>query len=436
MEGIEFIINILASVIAVEYMDRGFEKKYAGIKRWISFVLGCGVYFFVLTIINRHTNFEGIFCIAYGIALLLYGLTALEGNIYDKAMVSFVWVVIVLLGTFSVYGIWGFISEKDMQSLLTEKGYIYVCAALLASLVKFFMGRTVLIIHGKKDRMDGTKNRMVGVAFAIILLTGLGMFWLELEATEGKQRYGIITSLLAGEYMGVLLLEKINRKMAEYQKEKMELEFRIEQEKLQSQNRMDIYRIGREINHWRHDMNGKLEVLYRLQKKKRFEEVEKYIEALCQELKQYPELPQETGNEGLNAALMKAIPRCKDENIRFCYVVIGRPDKIDSMDLGNLMCNLFDNGIEACLEMENERMIEVAIYSNSDQTEIRMENTIFKSVIGGNPNLRSHKKNGDLHGFGVESIQKIIYKYTGQYTYWEENHLFVQEIILRSSEFF
>lgn len=52
MEGIEFIINILASVIAVEYMDRGFEKKYAGIKRWISFVLGCGVYFFVLTIIN------------------------------------------------------------------------------------------------------------------------------------------------------------------------------------------------------------------------------------------------------------------------------------------------------------------------------------------------------------------------------------------------
>lgn len=35
----------------------------------------------------------------------------------------------------------------------------------------------------------------------------------------------------------------------------------------------DIYRTGRELNHWRHDMQGELGVLYRLQKSGKYAEV-------------------------------------------------------------------------------------------------------------------------------------------------------------------
>lgn len=33
----EHIINVLAAVIAVEYIDHGFIKKYEGFKRWAFF---------------------------------------------------------------------------------------------------------------------------------------------------------------------------------------------------------------------------------------------------------------------------------------------------------------------------------------------------------------------------------------------------------------
>ena len=178
-------------------------------------------------------------------------------------------------------------------------------------------------------------------------------------------------------------------------------------------------------------MNGKLEVLYRLQNRGCYQEAEKNMEQLCEELKQYPELPQETGNEGLNVALMKALARCKDEGIKFCYVVLGKANKIDSIDMGNLMWNLFSNGIEACRKVQNERIMEVVVRDGKGETEIRLENSVQESVLKQNPKLQSKKEHREKHGFGMETIYMLIEKYQGEYCCWEEENRFIQEIYLK-----
>ena len=66
MDICEHIINILASVIAVEYMEHGLEKKYSGWRHWLLFAGGCAVYFVVVTVLNLFTGFEGGLCIFYG----------------------------------------------------------------------------------------------------------------------------------------------------------------------------------------------------------------------------------------------------------------------------------------------------------------------------------------------------------------------------------
>ena len=102
-----------------------------------------------------------------------------------------------------------------------------------------------------------------------------------------------------------------------------------------------------------------------------------------------PELPQDTGNEGLNAALIKAVQECREKGIRFRYVVMGRPDRIDSMDMGTLLYNLLSNGIEACMAVETERELELVVREEDGTTEIFMENTISGSVLKNNPNLEA-----------------------------------------------
>lgn len=427
----EFIVNVFASVIAVEYIDYGFAKKYEGFKRRVSFAIGCGVYFFVLTGMNWFISYEGILCVLYGITLVIYGSICLKGDIQDKILLSLMWILITFLGTFAVYGIMGILTGKSMRDIMGIKGSIYVFAAVLASTVKFLMGRIVVRFYGKRENLQKSESWMVAGVLILNLLMGLGIFHMELEKMSERLQCWLIICLLVGDFGSILLLETVYRKLGEYQKQKMELEFHEQQEKTRRENLMDIYQIGREINHWRHDMNGKLEVLYQLQNKGCYQEVEKNIEQLCEELKQYPELPQETGNEGLNVALMKAVVRCKDEGIKFCYVVLGKADEIDSVDMGNIMWNLFSNGIEACQKVQGDRIMEVVVRDGTEETEIRLENSVQESVLRENPDLQSKKAQGEKHGFGMGTIYMLVEKYHGDYCCWEEENRFIQEIYLK-----
>ena len=426
----DYVINIVAAFIAIEYMDHGFEKRYSCIKHRILFAMGCGVYFFVVTQINYRTNYEGILCLLYGGIVTLYGVLALKGSIHDKVFLGFLWILIVLFGTFIIYGIVGIVTEKNIKTLLELEGDILFIAAVMATIVKFCMGRMVLRLYKKKNRPYCVDDWLMMGIMSLIFLTGLGTFQLELGSLAEKWWHLVMTGLLAGEFIGVLLYITVYRRLGEYQIEQIQIQFREEQREKQKENMMDLYRIGREINHWRHDMSGKMDILYRLQKKGMYEEVEKYFEVIGEELKKYPELPQDTGNEGLNAALIRAIPKCKEEEIRFSYVIMGKPNEIDYMDMGNLIHNLLSNAIEACQKVGKAAYMELVIRVDKKEIEIYLENSVIQSVLKENPNLESRKKDQEQHGFGMETIYSIIKKYGGRYNYRDEGNSFIQEIYL------
>ena len=90
-------------------------------------------------------------------------------------------------------------------------------------------------------------------------------------------------------------LSAILAKADQYRKEQMRMKLRLEEEKKIREDIMELYRIGREINHLCHDMRGKLETLYWLLKKGNYTEAEKNLEQIYEELKKYPALPEETG---------------------------------------------------------------------------------------------------------------------------------------------
>lgn len=117
---------------------------------------------------------------------------------------------------------------------------------------------------------------------------------------------------------------------------------------------------------------------------------------------------------------IKAVLKSAGGGGRFHYVVLGRPVEIDSMDMGNLIDNLLRNGIEACEEMPGGGQLEIIIRKENGVVEIEVENTIKESVIRKNPKLKSSKKEKGRHGFGMESIWKIIEQYQGEYICREE----------------
>lgn len=282
----------------------------------------------------------------------------------------------------------------------------------------------------EQEKIHKEENRIVAVAFILMALLTIGMFALEAGTWEPPARCWLMMGILTDEVGIIIILVVLYHRIAGYQKEKLEAQYCKEREQECLEGMMDLYQVGREINHWRHDMLGELAVLHRMLKNGKYGDVEECIEKMYNSLQDYLELPQSTGNEGLDAALIKAISRCRKLHISFRYMVLGRTERMDSMDLGILMDNLLSNGIESCQNTACEREIDLAIQDMGTGMEIYLTNSIAESVLKNNAELRSYKKERMRHGFGMESIRNIVKKYSGIYECWEEDTYFCQRIFL------
>lgn len=215
--------------------------------------------------------------------------------------------------------------------------------------------------------------------------------------------------------------------------EYLKLSYKKDLEARQQKNTEDFYRMVREMNRVRHDMSGKLDVLYCLLEEENYEKARAYMEDMHRTVFRYSELPGDTGNAGVNAALIRAARECKEKGIRFHSSILGSPKNIDSMDIGVLLYNLFRNGIEACMEVQSEkkRRLELVVLERKDETELQVVNSIGHSVFLENPGLESRKKDREYHGFGMPDIFQIVQKYHGEYGCREEEDYFVQIIVLK-----
>ena len=419
-----YVINIISAVRAGEYIDYGFQKKYDGFRRWGAFAAGCAVYFLTVTVLNRLTDFEGVFGFFYGAVLIAYGLWALRGGMRDFLVAGLLWVLILILGTYGVYSIMGILTGNSLREMLQAQGDRHIYASVVALVVKFSMGKIAAVLFRKREGVYEKENGIVARVFVFMTLLAMGLFWLEAGNLDRSARYILTIGILLDEVGIIVFLVQLYQHLGRYQKEKIEAQYQRERERERLEGFMDVYRVGREINHWRHDMQGELDVLYRMQKNGKYAEVETYMETymetLCSGLRDYPELPQPTGNEGLDAALIKMIPKCRERGIHFCHVIIGKPDQIGSIALGNILDNLLSNGVEACQNLSGAREMELIIYTRMDGLEIYLENSIGESVLENNPQLTSCKQEKEQHGFGMESIFRIVEKHEGTYEYWEE----------------
>lgn len=419
----------------MEYINHAFHRKYKGSLGIALCLLGFALYFFVVTLLNWFSSFEGLVGLSYGFILFLYGMVALKGSKIDLMVFSLIWVVIALVSAYTMFGILGIVTGEGIGALLARSGNIRTYSALAAGALKFSMGRVVLAAHKKKQKAVQIEDWVMACTFLLMFALVLGMFRLESGGLSQTQRYYLSLQLLGGMFGMAVLLSIFYRTLGKYREERLEQEYISQGQTLQAEQLRDLYQFGLEANHMRHDMKIKLDTIYALLEKEGYEEAKMCVRRLGAEWESKLELPRDTGNEGLNAALMKAAQRCQEKGIRFHYVVIGKLVEIDSMDMGNLVDNLIKNGIEACEGQGGTGQVEIVIRKENGVVEIETENTIKESVLETNPKMKSTKSRQERHGFGMESIRKIISLYHGEYRCWEEldDHVlwFSQSICLK-----
>ena len=203
----------------------------------------------------------------------------------------------------------------------------------------------------------------------------------------------------------------------------------IQQELMETHCR-EMEHVYREMRGWRHDFRNHIQLLKTYAQKGDLYAVRSYLTELEDDLKRVDPAVK-TGNPMADAILNSKISLAKAQAIPV-RVDAHIPVKlsISDLDLCVILGNLFDNAMEANLQLpEGQRMIRIYMDTKGNQLYISFTNL----APGGKQekvNGRFSTTKGKGHGYGLARIDTVVKRLGGYLRRASEEGAFTTEILL------
>lgn len=177
-----------------------------------------------------------------------------------------------------------------------------------------------------------------------------------------------------------------------------------------------------------HDLKKQIEYLHDLDDETTKREI---LENVEKSIKEYDEIV-ESGCKALDNVLTEKTHMCRKHDISFTYMVDETAlNKMKSSDIFSLFGNALDNAIEGVLEYsDDKRVISLKVIKQGKITLVSIENYCDKEIVYDSGFPITTKKNKNVHGFGLKSINYIVHKYDGAIKIKNENKMFRLTIVL------
>lgn len=212
--------------------------------------------------------------------------------------------------------------------------------------------------------------------------------------------------------------KQIDKRIAAYQRELIETHY------------AEVENMYRQIRGWRHDYRNHIQTLKAYAASGDMQAIRTYLDALDTDLSTVDTVVK-TGNAMADAILNSKISLAQSRHIAVRVDAhIPFALKTSELDLCVIIGNLFDNAIEASLELpEEQRMIRVYMDMKNTQLYISFTNfTAAKKLAKMGGRFRTTK--GEGHGFGLVRIDSIIERLDGYVSRNSEDGAFTTEILL------
>ena len=215
-----------------------------------------------------------------------------------------------------------------------------------------------------------------------------------------------------------LFWKKADKKLAVYQQELIETHYQ------------EVDNMYRQIRSWRHDYRNHIQTMKAYAAAEDWDAIRHYLDLLDEDLTTVDTVIK-TGNAMTDAILNSKISLAKSKNIQ----VIADADiplklKSSKIALCCIIGNLFDNAIEASMELPEEKRI-IWLYMDMKSTQLYISFTNFTAgkKLKKQGNLFKSTK-GEGHGFGLIRIDEIVERLDGYISRNSEDGAFTTEILL------
>ncbi|MCI9360693.1 MAG: GHKL domain-containing protein [Hungatella sp.] len=211
---------------------------------------------------------------------------------------------------------------------------------------------------------------------------------------------------------------QIDRRIAAYQKELIETHYQ------------EVETMYRQMRGWRHDYRSHIQAMKAYAASGDMEAVKKYLDLLDTDLNTV-DTAVKTGNSMADAILNSKISLARAKNVPV-YADADIPVKLNmsELDLCIILGNLFDNAIEASLQLpEGQRLIRIYMDMKNTQLYISFTNfTAGKKMTKRGRLFQTTKGAG--RGLGLMRIDEIIERLDGYLSRNSEDGAFTTEILI------
>lgn len=211
---------------------------------------------------------------------------------------------------------------------------------------------------------------------------------------------------------------QIDRRIAAYQKELIETHYQ------------EVETMYRQMRGWRHDYRSHIQAMKAYAASGDMEAVKKYLDLLDTDLNTV-DTAVKTGNSMADAILNSKISLARAKNIPV-HADADIPVKLNmsELDLCIILGNLFDNAIEASLQLpEGQRLIRIYMDMKNTQLYISFTNfTAGKKMTKRGRLFQTTKGAG--RGLGLMRIDEIIERLDGYLSRNSEDGAFTTEILI------
>ncbi len=217
----------------------------------------------------------------------------------------------------------------------------------------------------------------------------------------------------------MLFLDKIiDRRIARYQSDLLATHY------------AEVENMYRQTRGWRHDYRNHIQVLKNYAEMGDMEAVKGYLDELAEDLNTV-DMALKTGNKMTDVILNSKISLARSKEIQVrADAHVPMTLTTAQIDLCIILGNLFDNAIEACLQLPGkERMIRIYMEMKNTQLYISFTNTTAQKKQK-KENGRFASTKGSGHGYGLVRIDTIIERYQGYIRRGSEDGAFTTEILL------
>ena len=398
------------------YADSIFYRKRSALVCYVVVFLGYFVHFWGCTLGNVPLNIT-IFTIVNIIGFVFcYHIKWQQAVLHG-----------CLLVTLSLAGEWmvaffpavGIVLEQAV-SMTAEQSIIVTMVGKSLYLIGILL---VKYLWNRNENADRVPQKWIvlisGVSVAIFLL----LFQLHVQSVL----LVIVCVLLIASNVFVLLMHKevTAKNLEKEEKERIaaEVEF-FREEYVLLEDKYD------KISILHHDFKAHMEALKSFIQQGNQAEAITYIDTFCAQ-EQEAQMMKYTNNNVLNMLLSKKKTECEKAGIDFQMEHFGENlSFMDNMDCVSLFSNFLQNAMEGAKASEAKKIRMYLSMKNEKYLCIRVENSADIAPIVINDRLLTIKKNKDMHGIGMRSMQKVVRKYHGFLTwnYDETNKIFTTDI--------